>query len=95
MIPTPSQREIHRRITEESAKAKQAGGLVDAAQFPHLAALLKSAKLAAWNRRKLPARMFFVHESRRYAARFNGLGQVIVEQPGTGESLAVSGIFAV
>lgn len=94
MTLTASQRAIHRRILEESAEAKQAGGLVDAGEFPHLAALLKSARLEASRRRKLPARMYFVHEGRHYAAKFTSFGRIIVEKRGTNEVLAASGLFA-
>jgi hypothetical protein len=92
---TANQRAIHRHILTESEQAKKAGGLVEAAAYPHLAALLKSAKLAAWNRRKLPARMRFTHEGKRYSAKFTSLGRVIVEKNGTGEVLAASAIFSV
>ena len=95
MTITANQRAIHRHILTESEQAKQAGGLVESGAFPHLAALLKSAKLAAWKRRTLPARMHFMHENKRYAAKFTSLGRVIVEKNGTGEVLAASAIFSV
>lgn len=91
---TTAQREIHRMIEAEIEHSQNPPRLWQPGEYPHLSALIESAKAAAQARRKLRGRITFSHANKRYAARFTNLDRVIVEDWITGRFIASSSVFA-
>jgi hypothetical protein len=91
---TPRQREIHCRIEAQREHSMNPPRRWHPEEYPHLYALLESAKREARSRQKLKGRIVFTHEGRRYAARFTNLDRIIVEDSQTGRFIASSGYFA-
>ena len=91
---TAAQLAIHRRIRAQSEHSQNPPRLWHPEEYPHLYALLETAKAEARNRRRLRGRIVFRHEGRCYAARFSNLDRVIVEDRFTGRFIASSGHFA-
>lgn len=91
---TAGQREIHCLIETQSEHSQNPPRLWHPEEYPHLYALIESARAAARARRKLRGRITFNHEGQRYAARFTNLDRVIIEDWITGRFIASSAAFS-
>ena len=91
---TAAQREIHRMIATQSEQCQATARPWRPEEYPHLWRLVEAAKAEAQSRQRLPRKIAFNHEGRRYSARFTGFDRIIVEDWITGRFIASSGFFA-
>lgn len=85
---TPTQRALHRRIADQSARTIAGGMNWHPEEYPDLWMLVHAAKEEARSRARLRGHIVFIYEGKSYAVRFTNLDRIKVEDRQTGGLIA-------
>ena len=91
---TRSQKLFHTKVEREADVARCLHGSIHASDFPRLSKLLHAGISEIRARRRYRRKVSFLCEGRRYQARQNGLGQIILETS-DGIPLVASNLFKI
>lgn len=85
---TPTQRALHRRIADQSARTIAGGRNWHPEEYPDLWRLLHAAKEEARSRARLRGRIVFTYEGKSYAILFTNFDRVKVHDRQTDAFIA-------